>query len=138
MSDPITNLQNDLTVVVMSVLIGAASFGVGFMTHALMAKTKTAEAQVAAVTHSAAVASSVETQIIKTEDKATVAAQEAHHAIAAAPKPAPSPSCDYRPVLDAWRDGLDRVRQASGSGDDSAGSASVVPGTGPGGGEDAR
>lgn len=139
MSDPVTNLQNDLTVVAVIVLIGAAAFGAGYMTHALMAKTKAATAQVAAVTHAVKVADTAERTIITTQDKAGQAAEEAHHALAAVPKPAPSKACDYGPVMSAWRSGLERVRAAgdAGPGDDPAGRANPVPGTGPVGGQDA-
>jgi hypothetical protein len=121
---------------IVGLLIALAAYAAGYATHALTAKAKaTAKAaaqQVQAVQAAVTHADRAEVKIIKVTSAVEGAAQEAHHAIAVAPHPTPSPSCDYGPVLDAWRSGVERVRAASSAGDGPADGAPAVPVAGPG------
>jgi hypothetical protein len=107
-------------------LILVAAFGAGYLTrvfHERTAQTShTAKAQVKAVGQ----AQKAESRLIVLHDKAAQAAREAHDEIAKAAA-ADQPGCDESAVIDAWRGGLERVRQAADARADSADGAASLP-----------
>ncbi|MGN6424544.1 MAG: hypothetical protein ACTHLA_14670 [Asticcacaulis sp.] len=117
-------------------LILIAAYGAGYLTRALSEhaadQTRAATAQVQA----AAQAQKSETRLIVVHDKAAQAAKEAHDEIAKAA--ADQPGCDESAVIDAWRGGLERVRQAADARDGSADGAASLSVAGSGDGADGR
>ncbi|HEX7799411.1 MAG TPA: hypothetical protein VF402_03620 [Asticcacaulis sp.] len=108
-----------------AILLLLAAFGAGYLTRVF-----TARPQIKTEIRAAARAQKAETKLIVIHDKVAQAAKEAHDGIAGAAAQA-RPGCDESGVVSAWRDGLERVRQAAGAAADSAGGASAVPLAGP-------
>ncbi|HWU51002.1 MAG TPA: hypothetical protein VN042_14050 [Asticcacaulis sp.] len=119
-------------------LILVAAFGAGYLTRALSEhaadQSHTAKAQVQA----AAQVQKAETRLIVIHDKTAQAAKEAHDEIVKAADAADRSGCDESAVIDAWRDGLERVRQAADARDGSADGAASLSVAGPGDDADGR
>lgn len=93
-------------------LILVAAYGAGYLTRALSEHAADQSRAATAQVQAAAQAQKAETRLIVVHDKAAQAAKEAHDEIAKAA--ADQPACDEPAVIDAWRGGLERVRQAAG------------------------
>jgi hypothetical protein len=120
------------------VLILTAAFGAGYLTRALGERALVQKQRVTAQVQAVSRAQKAQTRLIVIHDKAAQAAKEAHDEIAKAADAADRPGCDDSGVIDAWRGGLERVRQAADARGGSADGATAVPVAGPGDGAHSR